>query len=196
VAIRSVCVFCGSNPGVRPIFAEVARELGAALARRGISVVYGGARVGLMGCVADGALAAGGVVIGVLPRFMTRKELAHEGLTELLLVDSMHERKAMMAERAEGFVALPGGYGTMEELFEILTWSQLALHKKPVGLVNVDGFYEPLIAQIDYAVRDGFLRPAHRDLLVVESEVEPLLERLTRHPSAESPSKWTELEKT
>lgn len=194
--MHSLCVFCGSNPGSRPIFGELAHELGVSLSRRGIAVVYGGARVGLMGRVADGALSAGGKVIGVLPRFMTQKELAHAGLSELLLVDSMHERKALMAERSEGFIALPGGYGTLEELFEVLTWSQLALHKKPIGLLNVDGFYEPLIAQIDYAVRDGFLRPGHRELLVVDTEVEPLLDRLTRHPAAEPPSKWTELEKT
>jgi hypothetical protein len=194
--MHSLCVFCGSNPGTNPIFSETAHRLGAALALRKITLIYGGARVGLMGRVADGALSAGGDVVGILPRFMTKKELAHAGLTELLLVDSMHERKALMAERAEGFIALPGGYGTLEELFEILTWSQLSLHKKPIGLLNIDGFYDPLIAQIDYAVRDGFLRPGHRELLVVDTEVEPLLDRLTLHPAAEPPSKWTELEKT
>lgn len=194
--MRSLCVFCGSNPGSRPIYSETAHQLGASLSRRKISLIYGGARVGLMGRVANAALSAGGTVIGVLPRFMTKKELAHEGLSELVLVDSMHERKALMAERADGFVALPGGYGTLEELFEVLTWSQLALHNKPIGLLNVDGFYEPLIAQIDYAVRDGFLRPGHRELLVVETEVEPLLDRLTQHPASEPPSKWIELEKT
>lgn len=193
--LRAICVFCGSNPGVQPIYGQVAAELGAALARRGLVTVYGGARVGLMGRVADGALRAGGRVVGVLPRFLAGKEIAHADLTELVLVESMHERKAHMADRADAFIALPGGFGTLEELFEIVTWSQLQLHRKPCGVLNIEGFYDPLCAQIDYAVRDGFLTPAHRELLVVESEIEALLDRLARHEVAPG-RKWTELEKT
>jgi hypothetical protein len=193
--LRAIGVFCGSNPGVQPLYGQVAAELGAALARRGITVVYGGARVGLMGRVADGALRAGGKVVGVLPRFLAGKELAHAGLSELHLCDSMHERKALLAERSDAFIALPGGFGTLEELFEIVTWSQLQLHRKPCGVLNIEGFYDPLCAQIDYAVRDGFLTPAHRGLLVVDSEVDALLDRLATHEVAPG-RKWIELEKT
>lgn len=193
--MRALCVFCGSSPGVQPIFMTTARALGASLARRGIALVYGGARVGLMGAVADGALMAGGAVIGVLPRFLGDREIAHLGLTELIHVDSMHERKAAMAARSDGFVALPGGFGTLEELFEVLTWSQLNLHRKPCGIVNVDNFFDPLLAQLERAVESGFLRPSYNALLTVEREADALLDRMSTRFAAEPPSE-THLDKT
>jgi uncharacterized protein (TIGR00730 family) len=180
--MRSICVFCGSSFGLRPTYAQAAATLGQALAQRELGLVYGGARVGLMGVVADSVLGAGGKVTGVLPRFMADKEVAHYGLTELIEVDSMHERKAKMAERADAFVVLPGGFGTLEEMMEVLTWAQLGLHRKPCGLLNIDGYYDPLCTQIDYAVRDGFLKPAHREILIVEDDVDRLLARLFREP--------------
>jgi uncharacterized protein (TIGR00730 family) len=175
--MKSVCVFCGSSPGRDPIHAEAARALGRALAARALTLVYGGGATGLMGIVADAALGAGGQVTGIIPRGLERRELAHRGLTRLEVVGSMHERKARMAALAEGFVALPGGMGTLEELAEILTWAQLGLHARPVGLLDVGGYYQPLVAFFDRAVEAGFLRPEHRRLLTVEREPEPLLER-------------------
>lgn len=176
--MKSVCVFCGSSPGARPVYMDAARRLGEAIAVRGLSVVYGGANNGLMGAVADGAIALGGKVVGVLPGFMTAREIAHKGLTELVMVGSMHERKARMAELSDAFVALPGGFGTMDELFETLTWSQLGLHKKPCALLDVDGYYAPLVAFLDHATREGLLRPEYRAMLFVERETEALLDRL------------------
>jgi len=152
--------------------------MGAAVAKHGLDLVYGGGNVGLMGVVADAALAEGGKVIGVIPQALVEKELAHRGLTELRIVQSMHERKALMAELASAFIALPGGYGTLEEFCEILTWSQLGLHRKPCGLLNVVGFYDPLLAQIDHAVKARFIRAEHRGLFLVEREPEPLLCKL------------------
>src|SRR5215207_8224445 len=163
--MRSVCVFCGSSSGASPAYGEAARALGAHLAREGLTLVYGGASVGTMGVVADAALAAGGRVVGVIPRGLVAREIAHPGLTELVVVDSMHERKAAMADRADAFVALPGGLGTLEELFEVWTWGLLGIHAKPVALLDADGFYDPLLAFLDRAVDEGFVRAAQRAML-------------------------------
>lgn len=179
--LRSVCVFCGSQPGVRPEYVEVARDTGATLAARGIELVYGGGHVGMMGALADSALAAGGRVIGVIPEHLMRPEVAHQNLTELCVVDSMHTRKRQMAERADAFVVLPGGYGTFEEMFEMITWLQLQLHAKPIGALNIAGFFAPLMAFLRHASDEGFIRPQHWDLLIVESSVSLLLERLQLH---------------
>jgi hypothetical protein len=182
--MESVCVFCGGNPGTRPSYVEAARRLGEVLAERGLGLVYGGAAVGLMGAVADAALAKGGRVLGVMPDFMIQRELAHPGLSELCIVGSMHERKATMAARSGAFVALPGGFGTMDELFEILTWAQLGLHDKPCALLDVDGYYAPLVAFLDHAAREGLLRAEHRAMLLVESDPARLVERLASHRPA------------
>jgi uncharacterized protein (TIGR00730 family) len=175
--MKRICVFCGSSPGRDPRHAGAARALGSTLAGRGLELVYGGGSTGLMGLVADATLAAGGTVTGVIPRGLERRELAHRGLTRLEVVASMHERKARMAALADGFVALPGGMGTLEELAEILTWAQLGLHARPVGLLDVAGYYEPLVAFFDRATAEGFLRPEHRRLLAVEREPAALLTR-------------------
>lgn len=179
--MRSVCVFCGSSGGSRPAYAAAARQVGERLARRGLRLVYGGGRVGLMGAVADGALAAGGAVIGVIPEALMRRELAHVGLTELYVVASMHERKALMAEAADAFIALPGGYGTLEEFYEVLTWAQLGIHRKPCGLLDIEGFYAPLVALIDHAVAEGFVHPDHRALILREREIDALLDAMQRY---------------
>jgi uncharacterized protein (TIGR00730 family) len=172
--MHRLCVFCGSSAGVRPAYAAAARATGRLLAERGIELVYGGGRVGLMGAVADAVLAAGGRAHGVIPEALTAREVAHGGLTELHVVGTMHERKARMADMADAFVALPGGYGTFEEFCEVLTWSQLGIHPKPCGLLNVSGYYAPLLALFDHAVAEGFLRPQHREL-VLEAEAPGLL---------------------
>ncbi|HEU4454061.1 MAG TPA: TIGR00730 family Rossman fold protein [Longimicrobium sp.] len=179
--IERVCVFCGSNPGARPVYAEAARALGRTLAERGIGLVYGGAHVGLMGAVADTVLAAGGEAIGVIPHSLVEREVAHGGLSELHVVNSMHERKALMADLAGAFIALPGGYGTLDELCEILTWSQLGLHPKPVGLLNVEGYFDPLLALFDRAVAEGFLPPAHRGLALDDTDPARLLDRFAAY---------------
>lgn len=176
--MQSVCVFCGSNLGVREEHQAAAREVGRLLAARGLTLIYGGGRVGLMGALADAALAAGGKVIGVIPKILYRKELAHEGLTELRVVGSMAERKAVMGELADAFISLPGGIGTLDELTEVWTWSQLGLQHKQSGLLNVNGYFDALIEFLDGAVTGGFLRPEHRRLLLVESDAARLLERL------------------
>ena len=177
----SVCVFCGSSPGVDVALTDMARDFGARLARRGLALVYGGARRGLMGALADAALEDGGRVTGVIPRGLWTREIGHTGLSELLVVDSMHERKALMAERADAFVALPGGIGTMEELFEAWTWAVLGIHDKPIALLNAGGFFDPLLAMLDQMTAQGFLRDAHRRLLVVDDDPERLLDRLASH---------------
>ncbi|GEJ56295.1 TIGR00730 family Rossman fold protein [Anaeromyxobacter diazotrophicus] len=182
--MKRICVFCGSSPGARPAYLATARALGRELASRGLGLVYGGSSVGLMGAVADGALAAGGEVVGIIPGALEAKELAHHGLTRLEVVASMHERKARMAELADGFVALPGGMGTLEELSEILTWAQLGLHRKACALLDVAGYWQPLIAFFDHAVKERFLRPEHRALLLVGAEPGPLLDALARHAPA------------
>jgi uncharacterized protein (TIGR00730 family) len=175
--MRRVCVFCGSSPGTNPAYLEAARAMGRALARRKLGLVYGGGGVGLMGAVADAALEGGGEVVGVIPRALQLRELAHGRLTHLHVVGSMHERKAKMAELAHGFVALPGGMGTLEELAEILTWAQLGLHARPIGLLDVAGYYAPLVSFLDRAVQEGFVRPEHRRLLTVAEDPDALLER-------------------
>jgi hypothetical protein len=178
--LKSLCVFCGANAGDRPVFAEAARYMGEALARRGITLVFGGGRVGLMGAVSAAARGARGRVIGVIPAALQRKELAYEGadLAELIVVRSMHERKARMAELADGFIALPGGYGTVEEICEMITWGQLGIHRKPCGLVNVEGFFDGLLAQFDRAVVEGLLRASHRGLVVDAPDSERLLDKM------------------
>lgn len=176
--MKRICVFCGSSAGNRPEYARAAAQVGAMLAERGIGLVYGGGRVGLMGVVADTVMAAGGEVIGVIPEALLRREVGHEGLSELQVVGSMHERKARMADLSDGFIALPGGYGTLEEFFEVLTWSQLGIHPKPCGLLNVHGFYDPLLAMADLAVREEFVRPAHRGLILDDTDPVRLLERM------------------
>lgn len=191
--MRHVTVFCGSNPGTDPAYAEAARDLGTVLAARGIGLVYGGGRVGLMGVVADAVLAAGGTVTGVIPRDLWDKEVGHRGLTELVVVGSMHERKLTMADRSDGFVAMPGGVGTFEELFEVLTWTQLGIHDKPVGVLDVAGFYRPLLAFLDTAVTAGFLREGHRDLLLTAEDPAALLDLLATWAPVDIP-KWLELE--
>ena len=176
-ALRRICVFCGASVGRDPRYAEVAAAVGGALARRGIELVYGGGRLGLMGAVADGALAAGGTVIGVIPAGLVDRELAHTGVSDLRIVTTLHERKAVMAELSDAFLALPGGLGTLEELAEVLSWAQLEIHAKPVGALDVGGFFGPLVAYLDHAAREGFVPPRHRDLLIVDEDLDRLLER-------------------
>lgn len=188
--MRNVCVFCGSRQGGRPIYAEAARAFGATLARRGLGLVYGGGHVGLMGAVADAVLAGGQRVVGVIPRLLADKELAHRGLSELVIVESMHERKAIMADRADAFVALPGGYGTGDELFEVLTWGQLGLHAKPIGLLNVGGFFDPLLAWLDLMVREDFLKATHRRVVRLDADADALLDRLAAEPPPRPTEKW------
>lgn len=176
--LQSICVFCGSSSGASDDYLVAARAFATEAARRGIRLVYGGASVGLMGAFADAALAAGASVIGVIPRALMNREIAHGGLTELRVVESMHERKAMMAELADAFVALPGGIGTLEELFEVWTWGQLGLHAKPYGVLNVRDYYTPLIRFLDHARDEGFVRSAQRSMLVVDTDSSALIERL------------------
>lgn len=173
-----ICVFCGSSDGTDPAFAEIATDVGRRIAKRGAGVVYGGAKVGLMGRVADAALAEGAQVLGVIPEKLMIKEVAHDGLDELVVVHSMHERKAKMGDLADAFIALPGGWGTMEELFEVLTWSQLRYHTKPIGLLDVNGYYSHLLAFADHAVSQGLLHADNRALLVSDSDPEALLDKL------------------
>jgi uncharacterized protein (TIGR00730 family) len=172
--LNSLCVFCGSNPGVDLSFLASAKEVGRLLASQGRRLVYGGGRIGLMGAVADAAIAEGGEVIGVIPRSLLEKEVAHLGLSDLRVVASMHERKATMAELSDGFIALPGGIGTLEEFFEIWTWGQLGLHHKPFGLLNVAGFFDPLLAFLDQLADQRFLRPEHRGMLHEMAEQRPV----------------------
>jgi len=188
--MQRLCVFCGSNAGGRPEYADAARRFGAALVARGLGLVYGGGHVGLMGVLADAVLAAGGEVYGVIPRQLADKELAHGRLTRLEVVETMHARKARMAELSDGFAALPGGYGTLDELFEILTWAQLGIHAKPVGLLDVEGFFTPLLGWLDHLVAERFLRPRHRELLLAADDVDRLLDALQQFRPAETPGKW------
>ena len=197
--MKSICVFCGSNAGNQPIYRSEAEKLGRLLAARGIELVYGGGNIGLMGAVADACLEAGGTVVGVIPQALMGKEVAgrpvdHRTLTRLEVVDSMHTRKARMAELAEGFIALPGGFGTFEEFCEILTWGQLGFHAKPMGLLNVNGFYDPLLAMFDRAVADGFLRLQNRAMALADDDIEGLLAAMAAY-RAEPVSKWLKEEK-
>ncbi len=190
--MKRVCIYCGSSPGDRPLYGEVARALGRRIAERGLGLVYGGGHVGLMGMIADAALAAGGEVIGVIPQRLVDAEVAHHGLSQLEVVQSMHERKARMAELADAFIALPGGFGTLDELFEILTWAQLGLHGKPCGLLDVERYFASLVAWADNAVAAGFVRPRHRALLMVDQDMDRLLDRLAAHEPV-AISKWVDL---
>jgi uncharacterized protein (TIGR00730 family) len=188
--MRRVCVFCGSKTGDRPLYADVARQLGVALARRGLALVYGAGHIGLMGVLADAVLQAGGQVIGVIPQALVDRELAHSDLTQMHVVASMHERKALMADLSEAFVALPGAYGTADELFEILTWAQLGLHAKPIGLLDVNGFFDPLLAWLDLTVSEGFLRARHRELLLKSGDPDELLDLLLSYHAPPVTPKW------
>jgi uncharacterized protein (TIGR00730 family) len=176
--MRRVCVFAGSSSGARPEYSDAAEQIGRLLAGRGIGVVYGGARVGLMGTLADAALAAGGEVVGVIPAALVAKEVAHTGLTDLRVVNSMHERKALMSDLADAFIALPGGWGTLEELFEVLTWAQLGLHRKPCGLLNVHGYFDRLLAFLAHTIDEGFVRPEYAALIALAATPGELLDRL------------------
>ncbi|WP_437774602.1 TIGR00730 family Rossman fold protein [Sorangium sp. So ce1097] len=187
--LSRICVYCGSSPGASPAYREAAVRLGELLVARGIGLVYGGGRVGLMGAIADAVLARGGEVTGVIPHFLNQREIEHRGLTELHVVDTMHERKAKMAALSDAFIALPGGIGTLEELFEAWTWTQLGSQDKPVGLLDVQGYYRPLIAFLDHVVSEQFLKPGHRAVLQVADDATELLALLAAwRPSAEY--KW------
>ncbi|PZR24795.1 MAG: TIGR00730 family Rossman fold protein [Citrobacter freundii] len=187
--MKRITVFCGSSFGTDRIFEEVAYQLGKSLTERKIGLVYGGASVGLMGAVANGVLDNGGEVIGVLPDFLQKKELAHKGLTELIIVETMHERKKKMDELCDGTITLPGGFGTMEEFFEMLTWAQLGLHKKPVALLNVNGFYDDLLALTATMVKKGFLKEINRDMLIAGSTIEEVLLKMEEY-EAPQVGKW------
>lgn len=192
--MRRICVFAGSSPGARPAYETAATELGRLLATRGIGVVYGGGHVGLMGTVADAALAAGAEVIGVIPETLMQREVGHGSLTELRVVHTMHERKALMNELADGFIALPGGLGTLEELCEVLTWAQLGIHRKPVGALDVDGFWVPFTRFLDHAVTQRFVHPHHRELLVVGRTPQEVLERMGTWRAPTDIPKWMDRE--
>ena len=179
--LHRLCVFCGSSLGVRPAYAEAPKQIGELLGKRQIELVYGGSRLGLMGVLADACLSSGGRVSGVIPRALVDKEIAHRGLTKLHVVNSMHERKALMADLADAFVALPGGYGTWEEFCEVLTWSQLGLQRKPCALLNVNDYYGPLLTMVERGVHEGFLRDVHRDLLLADKDPTRLLDRLVSY---------------
>ena len=191
--MRRICVFSGSNPGVREEYRQAATALGRELAARGLELVYGGASVGLMGAVASAALAAGRKTCGVLPRGLFRREVAHAGLTELREVGSMHERKALMADLADGFIALPGGYGTFDELFEIVTWAQIGIHEKPIGLLNIAGYFDPLLALVAHAAREGFVPEQQASLLMCETDPAALLDRFAAYTPPAHTNKWSEL---
>ena len=193
--MKSVCVFCGSQPGDDPAYEGAARALGETLAAMGIELVYGGGHVGLMGAIADAALAAGGEATGVMPRALVDREIAHTGLTRLHVVGSMHERKAMMSELSEGFVALPGGSGTLEEFFEVLTWAQLGEHGKPCGLLNIAGNYDPLLAVFDHMVDRGFLNEKHRAMVLVETEPTAMLAKFEEYRPPKI-AKWIDSSET
>lgn len=187
--MKSVCVFCGSKIGKLAAYRESAAQLGRVLARRGLRLVYGGGSVGLMGVLADAVLAAGGQVTGVIPAVLATRELLHPGVPDMRVVESMHVRKATMAELADAFIALPGGYGTFEELFEMITWAQLGLHAKTIGVLNVEGYFDALVGLIDRAVSEGFIKPRHRELVVLDDDPGALLDRLTK-VAVPRESKW------
>lgn len=190
--MQRICVYAGSNRGIREEYEQVARELGRELVARRLGLVYGGGRVGLMGVLAESVSAGGGEVIGVMPRALFPQEVAYEGTTQFYEVKSMHERKALMADLADGFIALPGGYGTYDELFEIITWAQLGLHTKPIGLLNAKGFFDPLLALIQHTSIEGFISPAHTSLVVQKSTPADLLNYFATYVPASNQSKWTD----
>ncbi len=189
--VQRLCVFCGSSSGARPLYAEAAAQLGRELAKSKIAVVFGGGRVGLMGILADSVLRAGGQAIGVMPRALVEKEIAHTSLTELHVVESMHQRKALMADLADAFLLLPGGFGSWEEFFEVVTWLQLGIHSKPCAVLNVAGYYDTLLSLTSHALKEGFLRSAHKEMLIVEEDPVRLLGRLEVAPIP-SETKWVE----
>ena len=193
--MKSIVVFCGSNNGTNPAFQAIAKEVGAILAKEKIKLIYGGGKVGLMGVLADAALAEGGEVIGVIPHFLDTKEVAHDGLSKLITVESMHDRKMKMHELCDGVLTLPGGYGTMEELFEFITWAQLGLHDKPVGLLNVAGFYDSLSTFLDHMVEQGFLKRLNREMLLESSSVQDLLAKMQAY-EAPKVKKWIQSKET
>ncbi len=188
--MRRVCVYCGSSTGKRPAYADAARELADVLVRHELELVYGGADKGIMGIIADTVLELGGKVHGVIPKMLTDKEIAHQGLTELHVVASMHERKTMMAALSDGFIAMPGGYGTLEEIIEIITWGQLRFHDKPCGLLNTDSYFDDLLAYLDHAYKEGFLRRENRDMLLVDRDPAGLIQQFERY-TAPHVEKWT-----
>lgn len=190
-SINRVCVFCGAHTGTLPAYRSAAETTGRTLAGAGMEIVYGGGKVGLMGVMADAALAAGGAVIGVIPQRLAVLEVVHTGLTELRVVQSMHERKMLMADLVDAFIALPGGYGTFEEFWEVVTWTQLGIHHKPCGLLNVAGFYDPMLAQIDRAAKDGFITPENRALVIAGENVDGLLDTL-RHVRLPKAPGWAD----
>lgn len=193
--MKRICVYCGSNPGANAAFGAEARALGNELAERGLRLVYGGASVGVMGAVADGVLEAGGHAIGVLPHFFASKEIAHDGLDELIIVNSMHERKARMAELSDGFIALPGGWGTIEEIFEMLTWAQLGHHQKPCGMLNVESYYDELSAFLEKAIENRFVKEEFRPMMMIDDSPTRLLDRFTAY-EAPRVKKWIGAEET
>ncbi|MEZ4862031.1 MAG: TIGR00730 family Rossman fold protein [Caldilineaceae bacterium] len=194
--LESICVFCGSSAGAQPIFQEQAQQLGAALVARGIHLVYGGGSIGLMGAVARTVATGGGKVTGVIPRSLKTKEVVGEVYGELVVVKSMHERKATMARLAQAFIAMPGGFGTLDELFEVITWGQLGIHAKPIGLLNVAGFFDFIESWVEHALSQGFIRPQHRHLLVIEREPAALIERLLHHTPPAGLVQWLDLDET
>ncbi|HWV71775.1 MAG TPA: TIGR00730 family Rossman fold protein [Pseudosphingobacterium sp.] len=193
--MKHIAVFCGSSTGTESIYIEQAVLLGETLAKNEIQLIYGGAKVGLMGAVANGALNNGGKVTGVIPDFLLKKELAHPGITKLHVVETMHQRKTLMHDLSDGFIALPGGFGTMEELFEITTWAQLGLHKKPIGLLNTNGFYNHLKLLMDQMVTSGFLKEIYRDMLLIDENIDDLLKQMEDY-TAPSVGKWIQKEET
>jgi len=193
--IKRICVFCGSQAGAREVYSEQARALGSAMAERGIGLVYGGGGIGMMGAVADAVIEAGGEVIGVIPYALASKERARRDV-DIRVVNTMHERKAMMAELSDAFIAMPGGFGTFEEMMETITWGQLGIHQKPVGLLNVAGYYDPLLAMIDRAVEEGFILPRYRNLFVASSGVDELFDLMRKFQPLEGLVKWIEMSET
>ena len=187
--MQRICVYCGSNPGSRAIYAEAARDLADVLVRHDLELVYGGAAKGIMGVIADEVLSLGGKVHGVIPKLLEEKEIAHAGLTRLHVVGSMHERKSMMAALSDGFIAMPGGYGTLEEIIEIVTWGQLRFHDKPCGVLNVDGYFDSLLAYLDHAQREGFLKPDNRRMLLSNGDAAALVREFERY-TAPKIEKW------
>ena len=190
--IKRICVFCGSSSGAREVYGEQARALGRAMAERGIGLVYGGGGIGMMGAVADAVIEAGGEVIGVIPYALAAKERARRDI-DMRVVNTMHERKAMMAELSDAFIAMPGGFGTLEEMMETITWGQLGIHRKPVGLLNVAGYYDPLLAMIDRAIDEGFILPRYRNLFVASSGVNDLFDLMRKFQPLEGVVKWIEM---
>ncbi|WP_238387182.1 LOG family protein [Sphingobacterium olei] len=193
--MNSISIFCASSPGFDESWMEAARHVGEYLASKKITLVYGGGRVGLMGAVADGALAKHGKVIGVIPKFLNSKEIAHSGVTDLICVDTMHERKTIMDDMSEGIIALPGGFGTLEELFEMITWAQLGLHQKPVGILNTNGIYDHLIAFINHLVQVGFLKKENQEMLLVDKTIEGLILKMESYEAPNVP-KWLNQDRT